>query len=253
MDAVDLLRASRLRAAASVASTWRGISMRLPMKPWQTPATTATFLIFLASCIAVTQHVGRGLGAAHDLEQLHDIGRREEVQADHVLRPRRAGGDLVDVEIGGVGGEDRARLGDLVELAEHLLLDVHILEHRLDDQVAIGERVEVERRLQQAHRLLDLVGASCGPWPRSPRNSCASRRCRGRAPPASISTIVTGIPADRKFIEMPPPIVPAPITPTRLMSRGLRVLGQAVDLGGLALGEEEILLGAAPGCRSSAP
>jgi hypothetical protein len=32
-----------------VASTWRGISMRLPMKPWQTPATTGTFRIFLPS------------------------------------------------------------------------------------------------------------------------------------------------------------------------------------------------------------
>ena len=43
---------------------------------------------------------------------------------------------------------------------------------------------------------------------------------------------------------MPPPIVPAPITPTRLIVARLRVLGQAVDLRGLALGEEEILLGA---------
>jgi hypothetical protein len=37
----------------------------------------------------------------------------------------------------------------------------------------------------------------------------------------AISTIVTGMPAERKFIEMPPPIVPAPITPTLRMSRGL--------------------------------
>jgi hypothetical protein len=59
-------------------------------------------------------------------------------------------GDLVDVEIGGVGGEDRARLGDLVELAEQLLLHVHILEHGLDDEVAIGKLVEAQRRLQQA-------------------------------------------------------------------------------------------------------
>jgi len=29
-----------------------------------------------------------------------------------------------------------------------------------------------------------------------------------------VSTIVTGMPALRKFIAMPPPIVPAPITPT---------------------------------------
>ena len=61
------------------------------------------------------------------------------MQAEHVLRPRDRGGDLVDVEIGGVGGKDGARLGYRVELAEHLLLHRHVLEHRLDDQVAIGE------------------------------------------------------------------------------------------------------------------
>ena len=37
-----------------------------------------------------------------------------------------------------------------------LLLDVHVLEHGLDDQVDVGERVEVERRREQAHALLDL-------------------------------------------------------------------------------------------------
>ena len=58
----------------------------------------------------------------------------------------------------------------------------------------------------------------------------------------AISTIVTGIPADRKFIEMPPPIVPAPITPTLLDVARLGVLGDVLDLGRLALGEEEILL-----------
>ena len=37
-------------------------------------------------------------------------------------------------------------------------------------------------------------------------------------------------------------MVPAPITPTRLIVARLGVLGKAVDLGRLALGEEEILL-----------
>ena len=32
--------------------------MRLPMKPWQTPATTGTFLIFLPICIAVSSTSG---------------------------------------------------------------------------------------------------------------------------------------------------------------------------------------------------
>ena len=41
-------------------------------------------------------------------------------------------------------------------LREHVLLDVHVLEHGLDDQVAIRERLEVERAGQQAHALLDV-------------------------------------------------------------------------------------------------
>ncbi len=34
-----------------------------------------------------------------------------------------------------------------------------------------------------------------------------------------ISSMVTGMPAFRKFIEMPPPMVPAPMTATDLISR----------------------------------
>ena len=129
-----------------VASTWRGISMRLPMKPWQTPATTATFLIFLASCIAVTSTSGAVLAPRTTSSSFMTLAGEKKCRPTHVLRPRGARRDLVDVEVGGVGGEDRARLGDLVEPAEDLLLDVHLLEHRLDDQVAVGERLEVERR-----------------------------------------------------------------------------------------------------------
>ena len=50
--------------------------------------------------------------AAHDLEQPHHVRRREEVHAEHVLRPLGHRRDLVDVEVGGVRGEDRAGLGD---------------------------------------------------------------------------------------------------------------------------------------------
>ena len=41
---------------------------------------------------------------------------------------------------------------------------------------------------------------------------------------------------------MPPPIVPAPITPTLRIGARLGVFGQALDLVRLALGEEEIAL-----------
>src|SRR5476651_1124027 len=66
--------------------------------------------------------------AAHVLEQLHDVGRREEVHADYVARPLGVLGDLVDVEAGGVRGQDRARLCHGVELLEDRFLHFHRLE-----------------------------------------------------------------------------------------------------------------------------
>ena len=132
--------------------------MRLPMKPWQTPATTATFLIFLASCIAVTSTSGAVFAPRTTSSNFITLAGEKKCRPSTSCGREVERRDLVDVEIGGVGGEDRARLGDLVELAENLLLDVHILEHGLDDQVAIGEVLEAERRLQQAHRAFDLLG-----------------------------------------------------------------------------------------------
>jgi hypothetical protein len=64
------------------------------------------------------EHALVGLLAAHHFEEAHHVRRREEVRADHVLRPLGDRGDLVDVERGGVGGEDRAGLGNGVELPE---------------------------------------------------------------------------------------------------------------------------------------
>ena len=84
------------------------------------------------------ERVEGGLLAAHDLEQLHDVRRAEEMRPEHVLRALRHGGDLVHVERRGVGGEDRAGLCDPVEVGEDALLEVHLLEHRLDDEVGVA-------------------------------------------------------------------------------------------------------------------
>ena len=78
------------------------------------------------------------------------------MHAEHVLGPLGHRGDRVDVEIGGVGGEDRAGLGDRVEPLEHALFQVHVLEHRFDHQVRVGQRIEVEGRRKPGHPLLDL-------------------------------------------------------------------------------------------------
>ena len=52
-------------------------------------------------------------------------------------------GELVDVQRGGVGKQQRARLHHLIKFGEYRLLDVHLLEHRLDHEVAIGDVVVV--------------------------------------------------------------------------------------------------------------
>jgi hypothetical protein len=81
----------------------------------------------------------------------------EEVHPDDVLGTLRERGDLVEVERRRVRRQDRARLHDLVERLEDLLLDGEVLEHRLDDEVGVLEVVVLERRLQEAHALVELV------------------------------------------------------------------------------------------------
>ena len=81
------------------------------------------------------------------------------MHADNAFRPRGGRSDLVHIQIAGVAGQDGAGLGNLVELAENVHLDRHILEHGFDDQIAIGQIVHVQRRGQPAHAGFDLFHA----------------------------------------------------------------------------------------------
>src|SRR5262249_47490464 len=99
----------------------------------------------------------RRFGAAHVLEQPHDVGRAEEMHADDGLRPVGGGGDLIDVERGGIGGEHGVGRCDLVELREDCLLGGHVLEHRLDDDVGVSHRAQVCSAGDEAHALLDVL------------------------------------------------------------------------------------------------
>jgi hypothetical protein len=95
----------------------------------------------------------------------------------------------------GVGGEDRVLADHRLRLGDGLGLDLAVLEHRLDDEVAVLERgvVGVARDARQQRvavgllgaALLDLSSISFGEWPcpcrRSPgRGRSAPRRCRPR-------------------------------------------------------------------------
>ncbi|MDT4848786.1 hypothetical protein FQZ97_828870 [compost metagenome] len=104
------------------------------------------------------QHVGRGGPAAHDLEQAHGIGGAEKVQPYYILRASHGRRDGVYIQRRGVGRQDRARLAHLFQGAEHLLLDLQLLEDSLDHQVGLGQVGVVERAEDQVHARLHLLG-----------------------------------------------------------------------------------------------
>ena len=112
--------------------------------------------------------------ARHQLEQPHVAHRVEEVGDEEVLAEVLGAslGHAGDRQAGGVRGHDRARLADLLDPREDLLLDVEPLHHDLDDPVALGHAVPVvlevadldqgqeARRVQQRRpRLLDSLEA----------------------------------------------------------------------------------------------
>ena len=99
--------------------------------------------------------LARMVGADH-FQQFHDIGGREEVQADNRLRALGHRSDLVDVQGRSVGGQNRARLADRIQLGEDVLLDVHPLEHRLDHHIDTGKGVHIQRAGDQAHALFHV-------------------------------------------------------------------------------------------------
>ena len=114
----------------------------------------------LANLLAELQHrrknVGTGLLGADNLEKAHDVGRREEMHAQHpfgMLHDRR---DLVDIEVGGIGCEYRVRTRLGTERREHVFLDVHVFEDGFDDQVGIGEVVVVRRAGNEVHTRFDV-------------------------------------------------------------------------------------------------
>ena len=58
---------------------------------------------------------------------------------DHPARVVGGHRDLGHRQAGGVGGQDGVGLHDLVEPGEDLALEVQVLGHGLDDQVALGQ------------------------------------------------------------------------------------------------------------------
>ena len=101
----------------------------------------------------------RGFGAAHDFQQLHDIGGREEMHADDILRPGGGVADGVDIERGGVGGEQGAGFREPVEPAENLFFQLQVFEHRFDDDVGIGDHLPIGGAADEGDAFFHGIGA----------------------------------------------------------------------------------------------
>jgi hypothetical protein len=91
-----------------------------------------------------------GLLARDDLQQRHDGDRVEEVEAHDPLRVLQPARHLGDRQRGGVRGQHALGGDDGLDLGEDLLLDPHLLEDRLDDEVGVGEAVLGRRAGDQA-------------------------------------------------------------------------------------------------------
>ncbi len=116
-----------------------------------------------------------GVAAAHDLDELDHRDGVEEVHADHAIGPLRRRGERRDRDRRGVRREHGLRRERGVGAPEDVLLDVRVLDDRLDHQVGRDDVVD----------LLDagehLVGIAPRPSRRALRGSCASSRARGRS------------------------------------------------------------------------
>ena len=129
------------------------------MKPARSPQTTGLLPRLVEQALDVGQHLGLGDDGADDLDQpLH--GRRvEEVHTDDASGAVVGGGDLGDRQRRGVGRQDRLGRDDVVELAEHRLLDLDRLDDRLDHEVGVGEVLHARGEGDPAQQLgLGLLG-----------------------------------------------------------------------------------------------
>src|SRR5256885_1584744 len=109
--------------------------MRLPMKPGQTPDTTAIFPIRFASSMTVAS-CEEPVFAPRTTSS-----NRMTFAGEKKCRPMTASGRVVSAAITSMSSrlvvrcQDRARPGDRIEPAKDILFYRHILEHGLDDEI----------------------------------------------------------------------------------------------------------------------
>ena len=101
--------------------------------------------------LGALDHGGVGVERDHHLDQLHHRHGREEVQAEHALRVVGPGGELGDRDRGRVRGEDHVLAEPAVKRLEDLPLERRVLDHGLDHELGVAERVRVGRPLDALH------------------------------------------------------------------------------------------------------
>ena len=100
------------------------------------------------------QRAVAGLLAENDLDQHHAVDRREEVDADEARLVLELGRQRRDRQRRGVGGKDRLVADHGLHLGDDVGLDLAVLEHRFDDQVAIGQRRVVRGRRDEGEEFV---------------------------------------------------------------------------------------------------
>ena len=211
-------------STARMTSDSSRISTRLTTNPGESTTSTPDFFSCLVTANAVARAWSPDCLGAHHLDQRHHGDRVEEVQADDALGVLQAGGHRRDRQRRLVlRGEHAVGAHDCLEVGEDLAcLTVEVLEHRLDDEVGVGEGRAVgadgdqllqRRRGSGRSRLLatrasrSAVSASRGTLVR--RASSTSIRCTGTPSRSATST------ASWRAIS-PAPTRPTNVTGSRL-------------------------------------
>ena len=157
----------------------------------------------------------------HDLDERQHGDRVEEVQADDALGVREARRHRGDRERRRVRHEQALGRDDLLERAEHLLLDGELLEHRLEDEVAARVGVGARRPRSRATPRKRALPSLSRPFATSPASSPRIDSAALSARPGSTSVSTTGTSSRRrKSVASCVAIRPAPTTPTAWILRG---------------------------------
>src|SRR5207253_1918614 len=154
---VDVLRAGDAFLEEVERLVHHGDEETIHDEPRRLPHLDGLLPEFCAEVLDQPHGVVGSLGAADHLDELHDRRRVEEVHADDAVRPFRRGRHLRDAQGRRIRCEhDRGR-AETVQLRVELLLDLHLLEDRFDDELrAVDRLLQLEDSMDLREDPIDL-------------------------------------------------------------------------------------------------